>query len=67
MHTAAKDGNEFTMKGLHELGAYIDIKDNDGVRETLIITRGLLHTLFLCKQASPKHVYNNLDSRQFAF
>ena len=33
MHTAAKDGNEFTMKGLHKLGADINIKDNDGVSE----------------------------------
>ena len=32
MHTAAKDGNEFTMQGLFRLGAYINIKDNDGVR-----------------------------------
>ena len=32
MHTAAKDGNEFTMKGLVKLGGDINIKDNDGVR-----------------------------------
>ena len=31
MHTAAKDGNEFTMKEFHKLGADINIKDNDGV------------------------------------
>ena len=38
MHTAAKDGNEFTVKGLCELGADINIKDNDGVRESLIMS-----------------------------
>ena len=32
MHTAAKDGNQFTMEGLVNLGAAINIKDNDGVR-----------------------------------
>ena len=32
MHTAAKDGNEFTMKGLVGLGADINIRDKDGVR-----------------------------------
>ena len=31
MHTAAKVGNKFTMEGLFELGADINIKDNDGV------------------------------------
>ena len=40
MHTAAKDGNEYTMKGLVKLGADINIKDNDEVSETLIITSG---------------------------
>ena len=34
MHTAAKDGNEYTMTGLVKLGADINIKDNDGVTET---------------------------------
>ena len=34
MHTAAKDGNEYTMKGLVKLGADINIKDNEGVRKT---------------------------------
>ena len=31
MHTAAKHGNIFTMEGLVELGADINIKDNNGV------------------------------------
>ena len=31
MHTAAKNGNEFTLKVLVELGADINIKDNDWV------------------------------------
>ena len=35
MHTAAKDGNKFTMKGLAKLGADINIKDNDGVSVTV--------------------------------
>ena len=38
MHTAAKDGNECTMKDLVKLGADINIKDNDGVSKTLIIS-----------------------------
>ena len=38
MHTAAKEGNEYTMDGLVKLGADINIKDKDGVSETLIIT-----------------------------
>ena len=32
MHTAAKDGNEFTMKGLFKLGADVNIEDKNGVR-----------------------------------
>ena len=32
MHTAAKDGNEFTMKGLVKLGGDIHIRDKDEVR-----------------------------------
>ena len=40
MHTAAKEGNEYTMDGLVKLGADIYIKDKDGVSETLIITAG---------------------------
>ena len=36
MHTAAKTGNEYTMEGLVELGAHKNIKDKDGVSETLI-------------------------------
>ena len=35
MHTAAKNGNEFIMKSLVKLGADINIKDNDGVRESI--------------------------------
>ena len=31
MHTAAKNGDEFILKGLVKLGADINIKDNDGV------------------------------------
>ena len=34
MHTAAKEGNEYTMKGLVKLGAAINIKDKNGVSET---------------------------------
>ena len=40
MHTAAKEGNEYTMDGLVKLGADLNIKDKDGVSETLIITAG---------------------------
>ena len=42
MHTAAKENHEYTVHYLAELGADIDIKDNDGVSETLIITAGRL-------------------------
>ena len=31
MHTAAREGNEYTMKGLVMVGADINIKDKDGV------------------------------------
>ena len=37
MHTAAKDGNKFTMEGLVELGADINIKDNNGVNENILV------------------------------
>ena len=37
MHTAAKDGNKFTMEGLVELGADINIKDNNGVNKNIIL------------------------------
>ena len=40
MHTAAEIGNEYTMDGLVRLGADVNIKDEDGVSETLIITAG---------------------------
>ena len=40
MHTAAKEGNEYTMEGLVKLGADINIKDKDGVSETQNITAG---------------------------
>ena len=37
MHTAAKNGNKYTMKGLTKLGADINIKDKDGVSETILL------------------------------
>ena len=37
MHTAAKDGNKFTMEVLVELGADINIKDNNGVNENILV------------------------------
>ena len=37
MHTAAKDGNEYTMEGLVNLGANINIKDKDGVSEAILL------------------------------
>ena len=37
LHTAANIGNEYTMDGLVKLGADINIKDKDGVSETLIM------------------------------
>jgi len=42
MHTAAKQGNEYTMKCLVKLGADLNIKDKKGVSETqnIIITAG---------------------------
>ena len=40
MHTAAKEGNEYTIEGLVKLGADIKIKDNGGVSETQNITAG---------------------------
>ena len=36
MHTAAKVGNEYTMRELVKLGANMNIKDNDGVSETVL-------------------------------
>ena len=36
MHTAAKDGNKFTMDVLAKLGADINIKDNNGVNKNII-------------------------------
>ena len=36
MHTAAKDGNKFTIEVLDDLGADINIKDKDGVGYTLL-------------------------------
>ena len=42
MHTAAKEGHEYTMKGLAKLSAATIIKDDDGVSETRIITAGRL-------------------------
>ena len=45
MHTAAKDGNKFTMKVLYDLGTDINIKDKDGVSK-IIINGGLIWVLF---------------------
>ena len=65
MHTAAKDGNEFTMKGLRELGAYINIEDKNGVSEFILLMVDLfefqlaisqestMYALFVHKQATP--------------
>ena len=41
MHTATKEGNEYTVDGLVKLGADINIKDKSGVSETLINTAGI--------------------------
>ena len=40
MHTAAKKGHEYTVKGLVKQRADINIKDNDGVSETSYATIG---------------------------
>ena len=40
MHSAAKEGNDYTLKELVKLGADINIKDNHGVSEILTITAG---------------------------
>ena len=32
MHTATKEGQEYTVQGLVDLGADINIKDSEGVR-----------------------------------
>ena len=37
MHTAAKVGNKFTMEALVELGADINIKDNNEVNKNIIL------------------------------
>ena len=37
MHTAAKDGNKFTIEVLDDLGADTDIKDKDGVSKTILL------------------------------
>ena len=53
MHTAAKDGNKFTIEVLDDLGADINIKDKDGVSKTILLvmdwfelafSKGLLFT-----------------------
>ena len=36
MHTAANFGNEFTMEGLLKRGADIEMKDINGVSETVL-------------------------------
>ena len=38
LHMAVKDGNEQTIKFIVDNGATIDIKDDSGVSETLIVT-----------------------------
>ena len=45
MHTAAKDGNEYTMKGLIRLGADITIKDKDGVSETILLVIHIIEVI----------------------
>ena len=47
LHTAAKVGNEYTMRELVELGANMNIKDNDGVSETVLNPQSL-HFIFVC-------------------
>ena len=37
MHIAAKEGNEYTIKGLVEQKADINTKDNDGVSEIILL------------------------------
>ena len=37
LHTAAKVGNEYTMRELVKLGANMNIKDNDGVSENVLV------------------------------
>ena len=37
MHTAAKNGNKFTMEVLDDLGADMNIKDIDGVSKSTLI------------------------------
>ena len=38
LHMAVKDGNEHTLKFIVDSGAAIDIKDDSGVSDTLILT-----------------------------
>ena len=38
LHVAVRDGNEQTLKFIVDNGAAIDIKDDSGVSETLILT-----------------------------
>ena len=46
LHTAAEDGNQYTMDGLVKLGADINLKDKDGVSETiLLVMNGLVSVL----------------------
>ena len=69
MHTAAKDGNEYTMKGLVNLGADINIKDINGVRDTIILNlsipfpRKTCFALFISKQPLNKYRYSYIDLR----
>ena len=45
MHTAAKDGNEYTMEGLVKLGADIKIKDKNGVSETILLVVHIIEVI----------------------
>ena len=42
MHTAAIEGNEYTVKGLVEQGANINIKDKNGVSKNCNTGGGLI-------------------------
>ena len=45
MHTAAKNGNEFIRKGLIMLGADINIKDKNGVSETILLVVHIIEVI----------------------
>ena len=50
MHTAAKNGNQYTMKGLIDLGADINIKDKDGVSETIPLVIHIIEVIWKKKR-----------------